>query len=43
MESTLDMGFLHSDPILIEVDYKDQVTKRWRKELIDFNEPLETE
>jgi hypothetical protein len=37
------MVFLHSDPILIEVDYKDQVTKRWRKELVDFNEPLETE
>jgi hypothetical protein len=34
---------LHSDPILIEVEFKDQVTKRLRKELVDFNEPLETE
>jgi hypothetical protein len=42
-ESTLDMVFLHSDPILIEVEFKDQVTKRLRKELVDFNEPLETE
>jgi hypothetical protein len=42
-ESTLDMAILHPDPLLIEVEIKDQVTKRWRKELVDFNEPLEAE
>ena len=43
VESKLDMAFLYSDPLLIEIEYKDHVTKKWRKELVDFNEPLETE
>ena len=42
-ESKLDLVFLYSDPLLIEVEKYDTKTKKWGKELVEFNEPLETE
>ena len=43
VDSKLDFAFLYSDPLLIEIDYQDKESKKWKKELVEFNEPLETE
>ncbi len=39
----MDFVYLSSDPLLLELDVYDSQTKRTRRELVDFNEPLETE
>jgi hypothetical protein len=43
VDSKLDFAFLYSDPLLIEIDNQDKESKKWKKELVEFNEPLETE
>ena len=42
-ESKLDLAFLYSDPLLLEIDKYDPVSKKTKKILIDFNEPLEAD